>query len=442
MSIAYYSEIDPYAAHWLRNLIAAGHIAPGVVDERDIRDVRPEELIGFTQVHMFAGIGVWSHALRSAGWSDDRPIWTGSCPCQPFSAAGRAGGFADERHLWPHWHWLIEQCRPSIVVGEQVASKDGLGWFDLVSADLEGSGYAVGASDLCAAGIGVEWQASQSGQWLRRAIHDCVDPVVRSMLCDFADWAGEGNISEGGNHIRQRLYFVGLADTDGRDARTERQQPGGEYGQQPTDRGGIERVENTELSAQSRQRPVGGSNLSEQETAGLAGGCVADRLELSDGSDSGLLSGQAVIGMVDSDRRGAAPITGNGSEAGEETTRGTRTDDGSALSQRASGIERLADSDGQNSRTGLRDVDSTEYGFAATACGSGDGERADAANDGRYAKDWLFCRDDRWRAVEPRTFPLANGVAARVGKLRAFGNALDAETATRFCEVVKGICDG
>jgi hypothetical protein len=61
-----------------------------------------------------------------AGWPDDEPIWTGSCPCQPFSAAGKGGGFADERHLWPAFHWLIEQCRPELVLGEQVASKDGL----------------------------------------------------------------------------------------------------------------------------------------------------------------------------------------------------------------------------------------------------------------------------------------------------------------------------
>jgi hypothetical protein len=38
---AYYNEIDPYAAQWLRNLISAGHIAPGDVDERSIVDVRP-----------------------------------------------------------------------------------------------------------------------------------------------------------------------------------------------------------------------------------------------------------------------------------------------------------------------------------------------------------------------------------------------------------------
>lgn len=40
--VTYYNEIDPFAAQWLRNLIAAGHIAPGDVDERSIEDVRPD----------------------------------------------------------------------------------------------------------------------------------------------------------------------------------------------------------------------------------------------------------------------------------------------------------------------------------------------------------------------------------------------------------------
>ena len=151
---AYYNEIDPFCAQWIRNLIEAGHTAPGDVDERSILDVRARDLAGYTQAHFFAGIAVWSFALRQAGWDDARPVWTGSCPCQPFSAAGRRGGASDERHLWPHWHHLIAECRPAVVLGEQVASKDGLAWLDLVQADMEGSGYAIGAADLCAAGVG------------------------------------------------------------------------------------------------------------------------------------------------------------------------------------------------------------------------------------------------------------------------------------------------
>lgn len=87
---AYYNEIDPFAASWLRELIKGGHIAPGEVDTRSIEDVIPTDLAGFSQCHFFAGIGVWSYALRRAGWPDSRPVWTGSCPCQPFSAAGKS----------------------------------------------------------------------------------------------------------------------------------------------------------------------------------------------------------------------------------------------------------------------------------------------------------------------------------------------------------------
>lgn len=151
---AYYNENNPFAAAWLQNLIDADCIAPGVVDTRSIEEVTANDLKGFTQCHFFAGIGVWSYALRCAGWPDSRPVWTGSCPCQPFSQSGKRRGFNDPRHLWPTWRQLIKECAPYVIFGEQVASKDGLTWFDVVQLDLEKAEYAVAVVDLCAAGFG------------------------------------------------------------------------------------------------------------------------------------------------------------------------------------------------------------------------------------------------------------------------------------------------
>ena len=152
--IAYYNEIEPYTAQWLDNLIQYGNLPYGDVDVRDVRDVEPSFLHGYSQVHLFAGVGGWPYALRLAGWPEDREVWTGSCPCQPFSTAGRGAGFADERHLWPAMFHLICQRHPSVVFGEQVASPDGLRWLDLVRNDLEGENYAFASFDLCAPSVG------------------------------------------------------------------------------------------------------------------------------------------------------------------------------------------------------------------------------------------------------------------------------------------------
>ena len=175
--VAYYNEIDPYAAQWLRNLIDAGHIAPGVVDTRSIEGVTPNDLKGFTQVHLFAGIAGWSLALRRAGWPDNRPVWTGSCPCQPFSPAGKGGGFTDERHLWPAMHWLVGQRRPVVVFGEQSGSSHANDWIDLVQTDLEAMGYAFGAVAFPSASVGAPhrrdrayWVAHTNGNGSQRGL--------------------------------------------------------------------------------------------------------------------------------------------------------------------------------------------------------------------------------------------------------------------------------
>jgi DNA (cytosine-5)-methyltransferase 1 len=186
--LRYYNDNDPKVIGWLRSLENAGLIGSGVIDNRSIKDVKPDDLTEFTRCHFFAGIGGWEYALHLGGWPENKPVWTGSCPCQPFSCSGKQRGEADERHLWPEFRRLISECHPSTIFGEQVASKLGREWLSRVRADLEALGYAVGAADLCAAG-------------------------------------------EGAPHIRQRLYWVadseynGSHESNGDGKATEPQEP-------------------------------------------------------------------------------------------------------------------------------------------------------------------------------------------------------------------------
>ena len=151
----YYNEIDPHCAQWLKNLMDTGEIPKGDIDTRSIEDVTPSDLKGYDQCHFFAGLGGWAYALRLADWGE-RPVWTGSCPCQPFSAAGKGNGLEDERNLWPAWQWLISVCRPPVVFGEQVVGAIKHGWLDLVASDFEAHGYAFGAKVIQASSVGAK----------------------------------------------------------------------------------------------------------------------------------------------------------------------------------------------------------------------------------------------------------------------------------------------
>lgn len=309
---AYYNEINPYAAQWLRNLIAADLIADGDVDERDMRDVRADDIMGYTQCHFFAGIGGWSLALRIAGWPDDRPVWTGSCPCQPFSSAGQKKGMQDERHLWPVWVNLIRECRPVTVFGEQVEAAIGHGWLDLVQDDLEEEEYAVGAVGLPAACVGAP-------------------------------------------HIRQRLWFV--ADT-----------------------------------TQTFDREPGQGAGSESKTGrfGFSG-------KLAHSNDE-------------------SPQGRCGSQCACQCIAGT---DGVACGMGDATCERCCET---------------------RKCVAGQTERSAGSSSGTWnacqsvwsGADWIFCRDNKWRPVEPGIEPLANGVSGRVGALQAYGNAIVPQVAAEM----------
>ena len=205
----YYNEFDKNAARWLHNLSEAGEIEKGFIDERSIKEVRGADLAEVNRAHFFAGIGGWDYALRLAGWPEDEEVWTGSCPCQPFSNAGKKGGTSDPRHLWPEFFRLISERRPGVVFGEQVGSKAGLGWLDGVFSDLEGEGYSCGAVIVGAHSVGAP-HIRQRLYW----VADCDDKRRRAGHGEAQTAGGEvglwaSSISGNGGAL------VGLADDGG-----------------------------------------------------------------------------------------------------------------------------------------------------------------------------------------------------------------------------------
>jgi len=422
---AYYNEIDPYAAAWLRNLIRDGHIADGVVDERSISDVKPEELFEFTQCHFFAGIGVWSHALRSAGWEDDRPVWTGSCPCQPFSGAGNRKGMADERHLWPHWFHLIEECRPPTVFGEQVASKDGLGWIDLVQADMEGADYAIGAFDLCSAGFGA--------------------PHIRQRLWFVADTdnpRSQGWISGRSDTQRQDQHgHVGRGGTTDRLAYAESEQGASrDHGGEPRETGEPQQIQ----SGGSGSGTVGVGDTDHGGSQGSGETRVGQGVEHS-GSQSARASTDVGVDDTIGNGRNEGRNRDHGRNVGEQpdpVVEDGRVGDTQHDGQSASSEQRSDDQDApDDEKEQVVSVQSEGAGISRDdrsgdgSEGGGDTETRAYETNGFWADaDWLLCRDGKWRPVEPDTFPLADGATARVGRLRAYGNAITAQVAQGLIE--------
>jgi DNA (cytosine-5)-methyltransferase 1 len=233
---AYYNEIDPFCCAWLSNLMDDGLITPGKIDQRSIEDVRSEELKGYDRCHFFAGIGIWDRALTQRGWQG--PIWTGSCPCQPFSAAGKGGGADDPRHLWPAWFKLIRECSPEFILGEQVSAAIRHGWIDAVQADLEGAGYACGYTVLGAHSVGAPH--------IRQRLYWMANSDYTERRSDMAgrnqrDWADTGRPQANGESGAGD-EACGLALSDGWDPRAEGLQRSGEQRLVAADGGDAERL--------------------------------------------------------------------------------------------------------------------------------------------------------------------------------------------------------
>jgi DNA (cytosine-5)-methyltransferase 1 len=480
---AYYNEFNPEAAQWIRELIKLGVVAPGEVDERSIVDVKADDLRGFSQYHFFAGIGGWSRALRLAGWRDDRPCFTGSPPCQPFSVAGKQKGIKDERHLWPIFFNLIKEVKPPVVFGEQVASAE------IIGSELEASFVeAVRCGDYARANKLSKQIFSQPNfnEYPRWIDNLQADLERESYAMRFTVL---GAHSAGAPHIRQRIFFIAERQMENSDSAIPKQPPRSgsgtreapgsgafdkSYGSSPvngmgdTIDKGLERYsgngDGSHEPGRINQKPnrptsetssdgrlANASNNGHSAANGLRE--EAESSEQAGKNNFGESMGSCDdIGMANSEINGIRTFNReSGQGAGSEKQiggHGVCCGVGDSERSELQGSVQLGLSRKVDCETGPAD----ESTGTNTVCDSG--TPATNSPDGFWANpDWLFCRDGKWRPVKSSVqlisdelstnmvcggnissacYPLAkDGQEARAMRLKGYGNAIAPEIAAK-----------
>jgi DNA (cytosine-5)-methyltransferase 1 len=111
----------------------------------------------FPGVPVYGDVKELNHDKLKADGIDQIDIITGGYPCQPFSVAGRKKGEEDPRHVWPEMFRLIQELRPTWVIGENVGGHIKLG-LDSVLENLESEGYSARTFSISASSVGANHQ--------------------------------------------------------------------------------------------------------------------------------------------------------------------------------------------------------------------------------------------------------------------------------------------
>lgn len=429
---AYYNENNAKACHILRHMIKTGVIADGVVDDRSIELVEASDLKGFTQCHFFAGGGFWSIAARWGGWHDDRPIWTASCPCQPFSNAGRRQGTSDKRHLWPHLFRIVRAARlagfgPPVIMGEQVTGQAGYDWFHGIRTDLETEGYRARTIDFPACSINAPHQRNRQ-YWC--ALADA----------DQSGWEVAGNAERVGTtggrwSLDQRSGsndFGIMADREGIDGRTG---TGRLYGSESGDLFG----------------PIAGSAMADAE-GGFSGRIVEGRRPEGRTIDRRFDAERGSSAMDYAIGAGREGFVGHG--VGSDGSPVRSVADRPASATDGCGDGSMGDRDGRRwseSRLSEKRRDDL-FGFTGS-----DGrtlvetiEQASTGHGGRLVRavaeqwidaNWIVCHDGKKRRTKPGIRLLANGISGRVDLWGVAGNAIVPQAAALAIEAIREVLD-
>ena len=331
-------------------------------------------------------------------------------PANPSAPPVPGGGVTDERHLWPVWFNLIRECRPDVIFGEQVEAAINHGWLDLVQSDLEGEGYACGAVGIPAGGVGAPhirqrlWfvaDAQSVGRRVQHTPHDGSANAPSNTLANANDSVADqrrSDIGELGDAKERRRKGQPLC-ADGN-------APFGDP--QATSSQLADTSNNGHLATDGLRAPVKPSGEAGAHGVGQsAGSCDVDQL----------------ADTIDTGRKSVSWDVARTTPSGNRSQRRARS-----ISQYCD-VDQLAD--GQCERL---------EGHAGDERNRNEPGRVNAQQARSVAPsswsdcDWLPCRDGKARPVEPGTFPLAHGVSARVGRLRAYGNAIVPQVAQVFIE--------